>query len=397
VGQIHDAAVVAHKLGSHSVRLVAFAAVGGQPAPSRRELRASLRGILPDHMIPSVVIFVDELPLLPEGKIDRHALSQRAGRKMAEHVEPRNPIEETLVEVWHGALCARGIGVHDDLFADLGGDSLAAVEILAGVEQMFEAQLPLDALFEATTVAQLSERLLESGWRPPASGQLVVNREGTRVPLFGVCGAFGHALRLLLIGRALGPDQPFHGLQPPDMDWGRVGCRTIEAMAAHYLVEIRRIQPRGPYRLLGTSFGGVVMFEVALQLQRAGEAVDLLSMVDTNPPDCLGPNGVDCAERRDWTAGMESGDRFVAMGVRVARAHREALDRYRLHGRFNGTITYFWCEGQAEPRERERRSLWGRFATDGMQVIRVPGTHGSFHREPQLSAIVDGLRRLIGV
>jgi surfactin synthase thioesterase subunit/acyl carrier protein len=348
-------------------------------------------------MIPSVVVFVDELPLLPEGKVDRQALAERAGSKVVDHLEPRNPIEETLVEIWHRALGARGIGVHDDLFADLGGDSLVAVEILAGVEQIFEGQLSLSALYEATTVAQLSERLLESGWRPPASGQLVVNREGTRAPLFGVCGAFGHALRLLLIGQALDPDQPFHGLQPPDMDWDRVRCRTIEAMAAHYLAEIRRIQPWGPYRLLGTSFGGVVMFEIALQLQRAGEAVDLLAMVDTSPPDCLGPNGVDRAERRDWTAGMESGDRLVAMGIRVGRAHREALDRYQLRGRFDGAITYFWCEGEAEPRGRERRNLWGRFAVAGMQVIHVPGVHGSFHREPQLSAIVKGLQRLISV
>jgi pimeloyl-ACP methyl ester carboxylesterase len=225
---------------------------------------------------------------------------------------------------------------------------------------------------------------------------MAVNLAGRSAPLFGVCGVFGHALRLLLIGRALGPDQPFYGLQPPDMDWDRAGCATVEAMAAHYLAEIRRVQPRGPYRLMGTSFGGIVVFEIAVQLQRAGEEVSLLAMVDTAPPDCLGPGGIDRAPRRDWAARARGGDRFADTGIRVARAHREALDRYVARARFDGAITYFWCEEERVRKGPERRHLWGGRATAGMRIVRVPGRHGHFHREPQLSAIAAGLRQAIG-
>ena len=393
---VHDAAVVPRGRGAGPVQLVAFAAVAGEEAPSRRELRASLREILPEHMIPALVVFVDELPLLPGGKVDRRALAERARARAVEHVGPRNQLEETLAGIWHRALGARGIGVHDDLFLDLGGDSLAAVEILAAIEELFQRQLPLSALYEAPTVAQLGARLLESGWGPPSSGLLAVNRAGRCPPLFGVCGVFGHALRLLLVGQALGPGQPLYGLQPPGMDWGRAGCETIESMAAHYLAEIRRIQPRGPYRLLGTSFGGVLVFEIAVQLQRAGEAVALLAMVDTAPPDCLGPAGIDRAERRDWAAGARGGDRLVDMGIRVARAHGAALDRYVARARFDGAITYFWCEEERAKKGPERRHLWGGRATAGVRIVRVPGRHGHFHREPQLSAIAAGLRQAIG-
>jgi thioesterase domain-containing protein len=260
---------------------------------------------------------------------------------------------------------------------------------------VFGQELPLDVFHEATTVATMAERLERGGWEP--SSRLVLHADGHRPPLFAVCGAFGHALRLLLLGRALGPSQPLHALQPPSMDWGTVGCATIEAMAAHYAAEIRRVQPDGPYRLVGTSLGGVLVFEIALQLQRAGQGVALLAMVDTQPPDCDAPHGFDPRPQGDWFAGVDASDRLIAMGIRVARAHRAALDAYVLRRRFDGRIVYFRCRDEPVPDGRDRRGLWAHFATDGMQVVTVPGRHGGFHREPQGSAVADGLRAALGL
>jgi pimeloyl-ACP methyl ester carboxylesterase len=180
------------------------------------------------------------------------------------------------------------------------------------------------------------------------------------------------------------------------MDWERAGCRTIEGMAGWYAAAIRRRQPRGPYRLLGTSFGGIIAFEIALQLRRAGDAVALLAMVDTVPPDCEGPNGIDRAERNDRTATIDRSDSVVRMGAQVADAHRAALDRYLLRERFDGTITYFRCSEVSQTHEKDRRALWARFAAGGIRILPVPGVHGCFHREPQLSALVAGLCACLG-
>ena len=389
---IRDAAVVPRRRGPNDVRLVGFvapAAVGTEDRPAMRE---HLRRLLPAHMVPAAVVVVDELPLLRDGKLDRRALEERAGAVGAPHVAPRNPVEETLLEIWERALGVTGLGVDDDFFLALGGDSLAAVQILAAVEEVFGQGLPLDAFHEATTVGTMAARLLDGGWRAPENGRLVVHPAGARPPLFGICGAFGHALRLMLVGQALDEQQPFHGLQPPGMDWERTGCRTIEAMAAHYRSEIRRIQPHGPYHLLGTSFGGVMAFEVAVQLQRAGEEVALLAMIDTTPPDCVTPAGVDRAVPRDWNQPAGDGDRLVAMGVRVAAAHGAALARYRLDRTFAGRIVYFRCAESHVVPAADRRHLWAGFATEGADVVPVPGGHGQFHREPQFSAVVGELR-----
>ncbi len=391
VPSVLDAAVVPRVRGADT-SLVAFVATGGAAPPPPGDVRCALRERLPAYMVPAGIVALDALPLLSEGKIDRRALSHRAAGGGRPHRPPGNPVEETLREIWQRVLDADGIGVDDDFLLDLGGDSLAAVRILAEIASVFGRELPLDVFLDAPTVAALARRLGPDGWVPPPSGRLVLHADGHRPPLFAVCGAFGHALRILLLGRALGASQPLHALQPPGMDWSAVGCATIEAMAGHYAAEIRRVQPHGPYRLVGTSLGGLLAFEIALQLQRAGQGVALLAMVDTQPPDCEAPHGLDRRPRGDWFAGVDATDRLVAMGVRVARAHRAALDDYVLRRRFDGRIVYFRCRDEPVPASGDRRPLWTHFATEGLRVVTVPGRHGGFHREPQCSAVADGLR-----
>lgn len=393
VPDLRDAAVFARTHGPGVVRLVACCVPHGE-MPSRQALRERLGAWLPPSMIPSAFVAVDALPVLAGGKIDYEALAARAGTSGAVYAEPRHPIEETLVASWQRILGTDRVGIHDDLFVDLGGDSLAAVQILADVSALFGCDLPLAVFHDACTVAAFADRLLDRGWRPPSDGRLALHTGGTRPPLFAICGAYGHALRLLLIGRALDADQPFIGLQPPDMDWERAGCTTIEAMATYYATTIRRMHPCGPYRLLGTSLGGLLAFETALALQAQGATVDLLAMVDTALPARRGADGIDGVASRDFVAG-NPGVPLIADGMRVARQHRDALRRYLLERRFDGEILYFLCEEASDTAAGARRRLWEQHASRGLRVVPVPGAHGAFHREPQRSAIVAGLRAAI--
>jgi amino acid adenylation domain-containing protein len=390
IAGIRDAAVVRCARGPGATRLVAFC-VADAEARSRAVLSARLHDVLPAQMTPATFLFPDALPTLPGGKIDYATLEARIDSALSAPAPPRNPIEETLVEIWKRALGSEQVGVHDDLFLDLGGDSLAAVQILNEVMEVYGRELPLAVFHDAPTIGELAGRLALSGWQLPGDGRLIVNREGALPPVFALCGAYGHALRLLLVGRALGPEQPFVGLQPPAMDWEQAGCRSIEEMAAHYAGEIRSMRPHGPYRLFGTSLGGILAFEIASLLQRAGEPVHLLAMVDTSLPTCMGPSGIERVAPRDFVPAEAPTDRLVAMGVRVARQHQVALDAYVLRSRFDGRILYFKCLEPAVPASTDRRRLWERYATHGLRMVPVPGIHGQFHMEPQRSAIVRGL------
>ena len=395
ISPIQEAAVVFHSGGKGINRIVAFVAIGSEDEPRRRKLRDSLGALIPAYMIPSAFFFMSELPLLPGGKIDRHALAKKVKSRSIPYRSPGNPVEETLTEIFRNSLAIDHVGVFDDLFLDLGCDSLSAVEILHEIERIFDRRLPLSIFYESPTIAKIALHLQKIGWDPPESGILAVQPMGSNTPLFAICGAFGYALRLLLIGRKLDDDQPFYGLQPPGMNWEKQGCHSIPAMAKFYLEQIARIQPEGPYQLLGTSFGGVMVFEIARQMQDAGHHVALLAMVDTAPPDFIGPDGINRAEFPDWTKAIKTDDRLVQKGIRVAKAHQQALDTYLLKNIFHGTITYFWCKDGPLLKERDRRSEWGRFATEGLRIVEIPGIHGHFHREPQLSAVIKGLTKYL--
>jgi len=391
---VADAAVAAHELAPSRARLVAFVAGGEGTLPDRRVLRARLREVLPEHMVPSAFVGLPALPLLTGGKIDRPALAALAAGEQARgtaYAPPVTPVEETLVSLVQQTLGVPSVGIDDDLFLDLGADSLAAVQILAAAGAVFGRELPVEVLADDATVRGLAERVLAGGWEP--GDRLTLNADGDRPPLFAVCGAFGHGLRLLMIGHRLEPDQPFHALQPPAMDWSSIGATTIEAMAEYYVSEIRRSQPSGPYRLLGTSLGGVLVFEVACRLRALRETVAVVAMVDTAPPTCAPGGRVDRLVLGSWADGEPTGDALIDAGLRVARQHRDALERYTLGRRFDGELLYFRCSEPPAPAD-DRRLLWAHFA-GAVRIVDVPGIHGRFHEEPQLSAVVEALRETL--
>ncbi|MGI8632687.1 MAG: AMP-binding protein [Solirubrobacterales bacterium] len=412
---VRDSAVVAKPTDDGDTHLAAFVVADDANEPHRRVLQAHLREYLPTYLTPSSVELLDALPLLPSGKVDRPALAARPSPPARGRARTPNEVEKTILEVWRRVLDSPLAGLRSDFFLDLGGDSLDAVEMLQEVGELFGFDLPLETLNDASTVETLAKLIQDDGWRPPHAGILVVNEAGTRVPVFGVCGLQGHALRLMMVGHALGADQPFYGLQPPGMDWQRAGCHSIEDMARHYRGVIRSIQDRGPYHLVGASFGGVLAFVIATQLEAEGENVRLLAMLDTKPPDCQLADRVDRAPRRDRLGGQRSDDPLVSMGLRVGRQHQDAMWRHVLTRPFGGEIVYFRCEdpGAAEKlesraravrrlvrwgrraraaRETDRRKLWSHFAAAGVRTVEVPDKHGKFHREPQFSAVVEELR-----
>ncbi|MEW5925955.1 MAG: amino acid adenylation domain-containing protein [Gemmatimonadota bacterium] len=154
-GGVDDCAVVVREDGPGEKRLVAYV-VGRAGAD---ELRAHLRGSLPDYMVPAAFVMLDSLPLTPNGKLDRGALPAPDRAADADrYVEPRTAAEEVVAGIWAEVLGLETVGVEDDFFA-LGGHSLLATRVVSRVREAFGTELPLRALFEAPTVAGLAERV----------------------------------------------------------------------------------------------------------------------------------------------------------------------------------------------------------------------------------------------
>jgi thioesterase domain-containing protein/acyl carrier protein len=235
-------------------------------------------------MVPSTFIFLTELPLSPNGKVERAALPA-PGDDRPEldrvFIAPRDEVETRLAQVWEAALNVRPIGVRDNFF-ELGGHSLLAVRLFAEIEKLFNRKLPLAILFEAPTIQGLATVLREES-APRWSSLVAIQPGGRKQPFFCVHAVGGNVLEYHDLARHLGPDQPFYALQSHGLDGKQAPLTSIDEMATLYLKEVRAVQPNGPYLIGGRSFGGVVAFEMAYQLQAAGEEVRLLALLDTYP------------------------------------------------------------------------------------------------------------------
>ncbi len=405
-------------------------------------LRAFLRERLPAHMMPSRFVPLNALPLTPNGKPDRAALpapAEEAALPDTLPVAPRDDTERELIALWQSVLRVKRVLPSDNFF-DLGGHSLLAVRLFARIEKQTGKRLPLPSLFQAPTLAQMADLLREStpspadaakAELPPAACIIPIRETGTQTPLFCVHHIDGVVMCYRDLAHFLGPDQPVYGIQAPAVE-GREAPEThLDAMAARYVREVRQVQPVGPYRLCGLSFGGTVAFEMAQQLQAAGQQVDFLGLLDTYAPVYFRSDAADEKERpllfrvRDqWDTfrhlkGDErralrqtkvrsaltrlqkavSGGRFVEDDLKdyipealaqVRQANEDAQRAY-FPKKYAGHVTLFRAKERLDQSYRDPELSWGELAAGGLEVRDVLGNHYTIVQRP----FVQGLARIM--
>ncbi|MFF3504787.1 amino acid adenylation domain-containing protein [Streptomyces sp. NPDC003247] len=266
----------------HEDRLVGYVTGTADPVA----VRAALARELPEHLVPAAVVALAEFPLSPNGKLDRGRLPAPVFAGGADGRPPATAREETLTRLFAEVLGVERVGP-DDAFFDLGGTSLLAVRLVARVREECGAELTIGSLFEAPTPAALAVRVDAAG--PAARDALDVvlplRTGGGRPPLFAIHPAGGLAWCYAGLTARLGPGQPLYGVQARGLAGDEPLPATLWEEAADYAGRIREIRPRGPYRLLGWSVGGILAHAVAVLLQEAGETVELLALLDAFPAE----------------------------------------------------------------------------------------------------------------
>jgi amino acid adenylation domain-containing protein len=290
-------------------RLVAYIVPNREPAPAIRELRDFLKEKLPDYMVPSAYVLLDSLPLTLNGKVDRRALpdpGRTEQQEYNEYVAPRDETERVLCRVWSEVLGVHRVGIDDDFFA-IGGHSLLAAKLFARLDEEFGRSLPLGVLFAAPTVRSLAGHYRTSLGSKKGSVVVALRTGGTLRPLFAVPGVFGNVVGFADLAREMGSDQPFYGLQSVGLDGIEAPLDSIEEMAKYNLTEVRSVQVRGPYTIIGSCFGATVAYEMARQLLEAGEEIAFLGLLS---PTDRGGNG----ENENHTPVPRAYKRIIALG-----------------------------------------------------------------------------------
>ncbi len=279
---VRESVVIAREDEAGGKYLVAYVVAKDGLAPTIGEMRSFLKEKLPDFMVPAAFLLLEALPLTPSGKVDRRALPapDPARPKLEEaFLAPRDACELQLTKIWEEVLGIKPVGVRDNFF-ELGGHSLMAGHLFTEIQKVLGKDLAPTALLQAPTIDQLASLLRQL----PCSSLVAIQPAGSRLPLFCMHAGAGTILLYYDLARHLGPDQPVYGLQAQGL-YGKLPPHDrVEQMAAHYINEIRTVQPEGPYFLAGFCFGAVLAFEMAQQLHRQGNKVALLASFDGPSP-----------------------------------------------------------------------------------------------------------------
>jgi enterobactin synthetase component F len=263
-------------------RLTAHLVAKSGSSPATEDVRAQLERQLPRNMVPAFFVWLDAMPMTPNGKLDRKALPPpRDELRLVANHPPQTKIEREITGIWEDVLRLSPISVHADFF-DLGGDSLALLSLFASIEARFGRRLTVDVLSGGLTIAGLARLLAEEEpIKAEVKSTVALQPRGHLPPFFCVHGIAGDMVYLHRLATHMGTDRPFVGIRrSPESrlndTLSEIAARNVAAMLDH--------QPTGPFYLGGHSFGATVAYEMAVQLIEQGHEIGLLAIVDQRKP-----------------------------------------------------------------------------------------------------------------
>ncbi|MBG7062616.1 non-ribosomal peptide synthase/polyketide synthase [Pseudomonas aeruginosa] len=295
-GEVREAVVVARDAASGKQLLGYVVAEDGADASGLLErLRERLKRDLPEYMVPAHLALLPAMPLTPNGKIDRKALPDIDVTASEAYVAPRNELELALAGIWQEVLGIARIGVHDNFF-ELGGDSILSMQVVAKARALKKLgfSLKLRDLIQKPSIAALSG--YDDSAAPP-SPLLALNAAVDGCPpLFCVHAGFGTVFDYEPLARRLNGRRSVLAIQARsllDPNWRDA---SLQRMAEDYVALIRQRQSEGPYHLLGWSLGGTLGMLMAAELERQGQQVAFLGLLDSYVPGTEAPAADDWRE-----------------------------------------------------------------------------------------------------
>ena len=288
---VRSAATTWYVTPSGAKAIVAGVVMRPGVSASATTLHERLATQLMSAMVPSRFVFYDDaLPMTPNGKTDRVAIRADAERLVDDSStgsrvdEELSPTQRRLLAIWRHTLSADVIGKNDSFFY-LGGDSLAAVMMVLDVEEEFGVSLALKAVLAAPTLEGMAT-LIEGARSAPSTTEandcgftFRLVEGGTDAPVFFCAVDLTFALRGVWT-----PNCPLYAVNYWALGTGFTRAKTLRELAGAHVAEIRRVQPHGPYRIAGFSFGGITALEIATQLREVGEEIELLFLLDPTEP-----------------------------------------------------------------------------------------------------------------
>jgi amino acid adenylation domain-containing protein len=401
---VAQAAVVVREDQEGDKRIVGYVvpAPDAAPADAGAELSAYLRGRLPDYMVPSAVILLAEIPLTPNGKLDRRALpspSQHtntvAGR------EPRNAHEEKLCALFGTLLGVERVGIDDNFFT-LGGHSLMATRLSAAIRKQLDVEMPVTTIIKYPTVAELAALVLIGGIPDGDADSYAVV-----LPLHGDPGTGKPPVWFFHGGGGLGwsyysfapyvQDRPAYALQSRGSDGTGALAASVQEMVDDYVTQMLEIQPEGPFHLIGWSYGGPVAHAVAAALDRRGHEVALVAVLDAQPGSGFrqlagwkqATYREEIQEQFSQYVNTRNMDGFLDNMSRVGANNMCIMAEFESPV-YRGDVLFF---NAALDKDESWAPLWQPHVLGSIETYDVHATHNDFHMPAPVAEIFEVINR----
>ncbi|ASJ71957.1 non-ribosomal peptide synthetase [Granulosicoccus antarcticus] len=398
--EIRDATVIVREDTPGEAKLVAYLVPELQTNSfSTGELRATLKRTLPEYMVPEAWVILDNLPQTPNGKVDRKQLpvpDQSILLTSENLVAPGNDSEEQIALIWKEALRLEQVGVHNSFF-ELGGQSIQAANLVAKLQDRLNLSIPLLDIFQGTTIASLARRL--DGEEVDQAVQQycrLITSPVDKQPVFMVGS---NPLFSLACARLEGQHPVYqvdsYALQIERRLAGKRLLKSIEELSTELLLEIKKVQPQGPYLIGGGCEGALIAFEIALQLQRQGQEVEKLMNWHTAAPgpDLTTDFGEPPLRALRWckwrfkTVLQDGSIKNLGLkGFKELLRHEfveyslfTAMYSYKINGKFNGSMDMVVLTQMEEENDFSERTMgWKNHLTGRVSFYELGGTHDTW-------------------
>jgi thioesterase domain-containing protein len=371
-------------------------------------------------MVPAAVVVLDGLPLTPNGKLDKTALpAPDRVIRTTEKEEDVGALEQYICEVFADVLGVESVGPEDDFFA-LGGHSLLAVRAVARLKERGISFAVRD-IFAAPTVSSLIGRTSMTSLRDVLGVLLPIRKQGEAPPVFCMPPGGGLSWCYLPMAKFAPSGIPLYALQARGLDGKSDFATSLTEYAEDCIEKIRTVQPSGPYRLLGWSFGAMLAHQVAIQLQALGEEVSALIIMDGYPrphrnPDAgsidgdgeVGPPDLEPMPASDPDARLQALIDEIRRGAgRLGASDDEWLHIARLmlnhqkiaaehaYGRFDGNVLVLVAQ-EGKHGNQPTAGNWEPYVTGTIAEVAIPCSHQQLVSSEWLGEVWSAIARWMG-
>ncbi|TXE05979.1 amino acid adenylation domain-containing protein [Gelidibacter salicanalis] len=382
-------------------------------------IKATLKEILPDFMIPSAIYPIAEFPFLPNGKIDKKSLlgieRHTSSSPLGAHELPTSETGAKLLNIWQQVLGLSTVSVNDNFF-EIGGDSIQSIQMLAMARKEGIIITP-NQIFEYQTIKELEDFISKNKDTDEQWDYLVPFRKtGSKKPLFCLHAGGGNVFFYKGLIDYIDPNRPLYGIQASGMYGKKHKMHsTISEMANDYIAAIKTVQPDGPYNIVVYCFSASVGHEMAIKFKNSGEKFNLIVMDTMAKPWSLNtPNRIKIRVigfvNRLLKNPVSTIKNMISIRLNKASSRhkvhggngektledlQENLERLSLSYQwevFDGKISLILTEKAHGSLNKETINSWQEFAGGGVTVLRTKGHHNDlFNKEnlPYVTKIIE--------